>query len=182
MKFNKKFLLAGVALAGSIFAGAMFATQSKAATSNLNIDAVIVEAITVSCGTNLDFGDLFSGASDTITVTTSNTRTEASGTDNLYGGGAAVSGICSIGGADGIGVDINIPDTTLTGGGSTLEVSNYTFAGTNAAGAAGNDFTISALPVSATPTDYTIGADLNIVAGDTAGTYTGFTTVTVSYQ
>lgn len=181
MAFNKKFLLAGAALSGVILGGVFFGAKVQAATTNLTIDAVIVQAVTVACGTNLDFGQIDATASDIITVDTADGRTEASGADNLVGGSTAVSGVCTIDAADGANLDVNIADTTLTGGGSTLEVSNYTFAGTGAAGAAGNNFTITGLPAGA-GTNYTVGADLNIVAGDLAGTYQGTAVVTVTYQ
>lgn len=174
------YLFAG-ALALAITAGAAYVGTAKAATSNLTVDAVLVQPITINCGTPIDFANLYNTPADTITISTAGARTEGAGADNIAPGGTPNAGICSIDGTDGAIVDLNIPDDTVTDGTDVLEVDNFTVAG--GAGVVGgpNDFDLT-LGVSGVAEDFSIGADLTIGAGDDPGTYTGTITVTAAYQ
>lgn len=179
MTFNKKFLLAGAALSGVILAGAFFATKSEAATSNLTVDAVIIEAITLDCtATPLDFGNLDAAAASVITVSSAGVRS-ATVPASLVGGGTPNAGVCSLDGEDGLVVDLNIPDDTITNGTDIIPVNNFTVGGTAVVGGP-NDFDVTLQAGAAE--NLTIGGDLTLAGTEGAGVYTGTITVTATYQ
>jgi hypothetical protein len=176
----KKFLTGVAAAAAFAAAGFGYVHSAKAATSNLTVDAVIVEAISLDCAsTPLDFGNLDASAAAVITMSTAGARSSTVPAA-LVAGGSPGAGVCSIDGADGLVVDVNIPNTTITNGTDTLTVNNYTFAGTGAGTTDPNNHTVTLQAGGAQ--DYSIGGDLTLAGTESAGNYTGTTTVTVTYQ
>lgn len=175
---KKIVLLAGVAVLGLSF---ISGNQSQAATENLTINAEIVEAIAISCGTALNFGSMEASSGHTVTVDTAGSRSSTVPTQLVSGGGEA-NGVCSIDGEDGYVVDLNIPDTSVTDGVDIFNVNNYDISGTGVVQTNANNYVIT-LGVAAAPgDDYNIGGDLVVTAGAGAGSYTGTTTITVTYQ
>jgi spore coat protein U-like protein len=178
-QMKTRFYLLAAASALALSVGALMSGPAQAVTDDLTVDAVIVEAITLDCGTTpLDFGNLDSAAASVVTVSSAGVRS-ATVPASLVAGGTPNAGVCALDGADGLVVDLNIPDDTITDGTDTLAISNFTVGGTAVAGGP-NDFDVT-LQVGGSE-NLTIGGDLTLLGGEGAGVYTGTITVTATYQ
>lgn len=181
----KKLMLAGAAAAALSFAG--WAATADAATDTFTVDAVIVNAISVACGTNMNFGTLDAAVADTITVSTAGALTEAAGTENIIDDTAASNAVCDIDGDD-LAVDVvltNDPQViTEPGSGDTMNVANWTMDCSTGCVIGGTEpnFTTTLTGGFGVVDTLQIGADLTIVGGESAGTYTGTQTLEVTYQ
>lgn len=179
---TQKLFLAGAAAAA--IAGVTFfsAPQSNAATSNLTIEAEIVEAINLSCGTALDFGSLNSGEPGVVTVDANGNRTGTVASNLILGGGEKAGG-CAINGEADRMVDLHIPDATLRHESirsEVLEVRQFTVGGADVDAAGdGNNFSVT---LQSRPENLTVGGQLVIEGGEEAGVYSGTVVVTATYQ
>lgn len=178
MKINK-FLMATAAVA--VFAaGVLSYTAAYAIDSNLDVEAYVVEAITLDCDdVSLNFGNLSAAAAGVVRVSTGDARSQFAGGPNLIGGGTVSAGECTMDGESGLIVDFQIDDTTIGNGTDTMAVANYTLAGVGAVTVDANNYDIT---LDGALNTYTIGGDLTIAGTESAGNYTGTTTVTALYQ
>ncbi|MDR0291504.1 MAG: DUF4402 domain-containing protein [Elusimicrobium sp.] len=145
----------------------VLSVTSQAATQTGQATVVIESVgITITAGTTMNFGTIISStAADNMVLSTGGVVTGALGT-----GGSPAAGTFSITAADNTPLTISASNTTLTGPGAAMAVSTYTFNPTS--GTSTNASGTMALNV---------GATLAVGANQTAGTYTGTYTLTVSY-
>lgn len=171
-----KILMLGAAVA--VIGSGVMTQRAGAASSNLDVDAQILAAVTVNCATDLSFGRLAFGSAQVVTVQTDGLR-NSTVPAALLPGGAEDNGECAITGTDGYDIAISAADGVIdNGAGVDLEVSNFTFDdGLN--GAAAGPYTFQ---TAAGAASIAIGADLNVTATDPAGSYTGAIVVTADYQ
>lgn len=177
----KKFLMLGIAAA----ALSNFAINTAHAndTATLTIDAVIVEAITLNCGTNLNFGDIVSpSGAGTVVMPVGGTR---SGTGGVTGaeliGNAGGAGQCDIDGASGQVATLTIsePIQISDGGSNNMDVGSFTV---SVGGGASEGLDNAEVTLGADPIDLDIGATLTVDAGQAAGAYQGTIEITANYN
>lgn len=169
-----------ILLAGATFValgvGAAAYQKAQAATSNMTVDAVLIAPVTITCGTNLDFGTMISGTAATVTISTAGARSDG-GAGVLVGAGGQ-EGACTVTGANTYVVDVSIPATTVTDGTDTMNVNTFLIRPTGA----GADVAIPGSYTLDGTDDFTVGANLVIAGTEGAGTYTGTAAVTIDYQ
>lgn len=155
------------------------AAQQNSATATADAAARIVSALTLAPSTTrmLDFGDIVAGESNgsTITLSASGARSVTSGSASLGNGGSA--GEFAVSGEPGSTFAIVLPQSALltedSGGPSpaTMTLIEFTHSLSSPA-------TLSA----AGEQSFTVGATLQVAAGQPLGRYAGSYSVTVSYQ
>lgn len=148
---------------------------SGTATATVPISVVFWQTLVVTQQTRLNFGtiEVVSGASTVRIVPQADVRVVVSGAGNinLVSSPTPTAGSFLVKGQPNAAVTVTLPTTaTITGSnGGTMTVNNFTkFPTTTTLDSTGN-LTLK------------VGADLSIVANQTAGTYTGTYTVTVNY-
>lgn len=178
-KTKMKHLLAGVAALGVCAAVALSAGSVKAADDDLAVEAVIVAAITVDCSTqDLNFGAIAAstaGGANVVTVDTAGLRSIAGAGNGSLVGADETEGQCTVTGTATYDVDITLPASTVVSGpGPDMTVNNFTVDTPDGPGLA-FELTGGADIIS-------IGADLTVAQGQTAGAYSGVLNVEVNYQ
>lgn len=170
---NRKFLIIVAAMTLG------FAMPGMAATSTFDIDAEVRAAISIGAITNLDFGIIESpGGATTITVNA------VTGTQSGAIFGGALAGTSAVTAQTGAAFLASVSPATVTvGDGAAATMTVDTFVVFCSTCTAGNTL------FTAGPDSFFIGADLNIGAGQTAGTYSatagngsGVATLTIVYQ
>jgi len=155
--------LLAICVTGSAFAASVTGTAN----------ATIVTALSVSETTQMNFGSVSpdSSSATTVQLDTADGVTSPDGAGLV--GGTPASGAFSVTGFGSATFAITLPANgvvTLTGAGPAMSVDNFV----DSLGGAGALSTGSAT--------FTVGADLSVGAGQTAGAYTGSYTVTVNYN
>lgn len=165
--------------------GAMgMSQQASAITTNSDIQAIIVEPVSLVSVDDLDFGSIAAGTlgSDTVTIApNTGARTKGAG-DAVLIGAVGVDALLNLDGADGATVTIDVPangTVTVDFGPESMAVDDFTWS-YNGGGATTGDGT-AVLAVGG-PHGLSIGATLTVGAGQAAGTYTGNFDVVVNYQ
>ncbi len=142
--------------------------QAASATANATVD--IVAAIGLSKTADLDFGAVVPAAgADTVVISTAGARTCGA---TLTCTDTVTAAAFSVTGGNSLGYAITLPaSATLTSGGDSISVDTFTDSegGTGTLDGSGND-------------SFTVGATLNVGAGQPAGTYTGTFDVTADYN
>lgn len=178
MKFNK-FL--GMGAAAALVTVGVGAHQAYAVQDALTAKAYIVTPLTLDCSTqDLDFGNIeapTAGGASVVNIDTSGTRTVASGSAALVGGGTPGEGQCTLAGDTTFGYTITVTDDVVSGPGPDMAVDNFDITD----GATNGPSPYSAALVGGAAV-ISIGADLTIAQNQTAGAYTGTVTVDAVYQ
>ena len=157
------------AAAGSVLALGLVSGAANAATADGTARATILQQVTVTNTSDLQFGTVAIGTGGgTVTVSTAGAR--SCGTTLVCSGATTAAGF-SVAGATGMAVGISVPGSvTLT------EVGGASMAATLNASA-------SSLTLAGTSADaFTVGGSLNVGGTQAAGAYAGTFTVTVAYQ
>ena len=152
------------------------ASYGQSATASAS--ATLVEAMAMVKVTDLNFGTMTvpTGAS-TVVLSTSNTRTVASGDVTLLSNTPSSSvATFTVTGGGSMSYTITLPNsvtiTETTGNTNTMTVSNFTSSSSN------GSYTLDG-----TGTDLiSVGATLSLGTDEIAGTYTGTFTVSVAYE
>lgn len=160
--------------------------QAEAITTNGTVDAVIVQALTLTAVDDLDFGNIAAGTgvSEVTIAPASGARTLDAGDAVLIGGGTPQDGTFNLDGEDGLLVTIDLPangDITVASGPNTMAVDDFTYDYDAGADAGVGDGTNVPLSVGG-PHTLSIGATLFVGAAQAAGTYTSTFPVTVTYE
>ena len=176
-------LLLAAGLAAVTFAG-VGAHKAMAITTNGNIEANILAAITLTAVDTLDFGRISPGTINTVVyvAATTGTRSITAGDGTLVAGGGEQDGTFNLDGSDGLTVTINVPANgaiTVTNGTHTLEVDDFEWSYDGGATTVGDGTAVLAV---GGPDILSVGAKVTVGAADSAGTYTGTFPVIVDYQ
>jgi Mat/Ecp fimbriae major subunit len=158
------------ALVGTVFAAAIASTGAQAATATATAKAEILQQVTVTKNTDLDYAVIVTGAAaSSVTVTPAGARTCGAG---LVCTGTVTAADFSVVGTVGKVVTISAPATvSLVSGGNTM---SSTLVGS-----------ASTLTISATAANnkFQYGGTLTVAANQADGVYTSAPfTVTVNYQ
>ncbi|MDT0676954.1 DUF4402 domain-containing protein [Autumnicola musiva] len=152
----------------ALIAGTTFAQSSASGTATVN--AEIVSPISITDGTDLDFGRIIGNtAGGTVTVATNGERT-ADNDDLLAPSTTVQSASFSVKAAEGYTYKVEIPEVNLTGAGDAMPVvftsslGNANIVGTGAA------------------QTLNVGGALKVNASQAEGNYTGTVEVTVAYE
>lgn len=173
---NKLLLVAGAnALSLSLYAGA-----ASAVTFDATATANVLRTLVINEDTQMSFGDVLAGTGGTVVLSHVDSSRLPTGAEIVASGGGA-AGQFTVEGTTSKSYTLTLPttDQTLThsGGGATMTVNAFTnslCAGTSCIG------TLSADAIGIDT--FSVGATLNISAGQLAGTYTGTYPITVDYQ
>jgi len=155
--------------AGSVLALGLVSGAAQAATADGTARATILQQVTVTNTSDLQFGTVAIGTGGgAVTVATGGGRTCAT---TLVCSGATTSAGFSVSGATGMNVGISVPGSvTLT------ETGGATMSATLASSA-------TSLTLLGTAADaFRVGGTLNVGGTQAAGAYAGTFTVTVNYQ
>lgn len=167
MKIINTNIVRGLAVVAAV---ASFA-PAQAATGTGSATVEILEAITVTEDTGLNFGLISPSASiGTVDVTELSARS-CSGGVTCVGTGTAAAGAFTITGTTDANVQVTLPaDVTLTGPGTdmTATLSSAAESGT--------------LALTGGAATFNVAGSLAVGANQAAGTYNGTYTVTVNYQ
>lgn len=147
-----------------------------AQTANTDVFANIVNPISILETRNLHFGTLSVSTPGTCVVTPAGTRTQTGGVVLTSITPSATSAAYTVTGSANLTYSITLPSSNITvtrnGGTETMTINTFT---SSKAGNAGI--------LSGTATDnFTVGATLNVIAGQVAGLYQGSFNVTVAYN
>ena len=165
----KKLLVFAVAILG--FSAFSFGQNSATQTAN----ALVVKTITITSGTNLDFGTFASRNLQASTVVLGLDGSRTASTANTLGNDG-VAGTFTITGDPAHLVTVGFPAgvTNLTGAGAPMTINSADW---QTDGGSLGSFTI----LTGTRT-LTVGATLQVGANQTAGSYSGTYTVTANYN
>lgn len=150
----------------------------SAQTENTDAFANIVNPISISETRNLHFGTLSVSASTpgTCVVAPAGTRTNTGGVVLTSITPTATSAAYTVTGSANLAYTITLPSSNVTvtrsGGTETMTINNFT------SSKAGNAGTLSG----AATDSFTVGATLNVTAGQVAGLYQGNFNITVAYN
>jgi hypothetical protein len=164
-----KKIYSAVAAGTALAAVTLGATSANAATATANATANIVQAITITETSDLDFATIVPGAAaSTVQVSTGGVRTCGAG---LTCSGTHTAGAFTVTGTANqpvaYGVDAS---TTLTSGANSMSLTGLTLsAATGTLSAGGTD-------------TFTVGGTLNVGASQAAGVYNGTYNVSANYQ
>ena len=179
---NKKALMMG---AEAVTLSMPAAQKAEAASANLNINAVVLQAIALAEAQPLVFGTLAADAAlaGTVTLTPDGTAGGTLGTSNVSHLGANVVGLLDLTAGTGIVVNIaantatvNIPCTATCTPANTMAVDAFQFRGDGNTGAP-----ITVNLTGAGTTQIEVGATLNVNAGQAAGSYAGVVQINANY-
>jgi Mat/Ecp fimbriae major subunit len=158
--------LAGLAVVLGVAPHSALATSATGQAS-----AVILQAITVTQNTAMNFGDIFqTGGAGTVTLTSAGA---ISGTGFSFYGTTAAGQFTAVGSAGAPAVISFSTGDTLTSGGNTIPMGTYTTSVTSPTTFPGTTGSGSLV--------FTVGATLTIAANQASGNYAGTYTVTVNY-
>ena len=177
---NKKILL-GTGLALTLVLAASVYQKAFAITASGDIEAVILDAISLTPGDDLQFGTIVTGAapSEVTIAPVTGTRTLDSG-DAVLSGGTVGDGTFDLNGTATYPVTIDVPASdTVTSGANSMNVIDFAWSYNGGAVTVGDG---TATLAAAGPHVLSIGATLQLVGSQPAGTYTGSYDVTVNYQ
>lgn len=176
-----KKLYVGVAAAGVALFVMGAGTSSQAITTQGDVQANILSALSLTKVDTLDFGSIMSGTTSSVIRIAANSgvRTLESGNAALVTGGNEQDGTFELDGVPFLNVLVDIPTSvTVSDGTNNMTVSNFAWSYDN--GLASGVDGVVALGLGAA--SLSIGADLTVGANQPAGGYTGTYSVTVNYQ
>jgi hypothetical protein len=161
----------------AVLAAALYALPALAASTPSNLKTTIVQPLTITKTTDLDFGRVISrAAANRVTINqTTGARTASAGVVSLAAGAPFTRALFQLTGEPAYQVRITLPGTTTltrSGGGATMTIT--TWRGTTTAGLITLNATGQAV--------LGIGARLNVGANQASGVYTGTFTITANYQ
>lgn len=173
MNSFRKILIAGSAAAAvSAIATAALAADNTANTS-VGIDAKVIAPITISAGTNLNFGTAFTNAATkTVILDAENNR---SGTASVLASSTTSAATFTVGGTDAQLFDV----AYVTGGlPSGITVGSFTTTGCGKTDSA----SLTGYTTSSSTCTLNVGGTLTIAGGTAAQTVSGTLTTTVTYE
>lgn len=176
----KKILMLGAVAASLAFTSLQ---DAQAASSNLDVEAQIIAAITIDCtlGDSLNFGTISpssNGNPNTVVVTTAGVRSIAGTGNGALIGTTATAGECDVTGANGYNAVVTVPATiNVIDGANTMAVGTFVINTPSGTGASPQTFALSGAtqPV-------LIGGTLTVANNQAAGNYASTVAVTVNYQ
>lgn len=178
---DKKLLMVGTAMV--TLSGLVAASRAQGAgtvTGTIGMDAVIVQALTLTNTVNLDFGTLIPGAAPGTYRIQPNGTPTATGVTELTAGSA---GSIQVNGEEGFGIDVAaIANDSVTGPGPAMAVNTIEMAFNGGLTAASLSNQI--LPTVGTVGQATItfGGTLQVGANQTGGTYAGSFQAVIDYN
>lgn len=140
--------------------------------------AVAMLSIVVSGTVDMNFGTMTVGAvGGTIEVNNAGARSVTGDVTPIVGGSVPSNGAFSVAGSTGLAMDVSVTAASfdVTNGTTVMSVDNFQLL-SDVGGTAGT------ITLAANPSSYTLGATLNVGAGQAEGTYTGEYTISVNYQ
>ena len=172
MRNSLRFVAVGAALAAASFA----TSASAAATANATATAEILQSLTLTADSALDFGQIAANGAGTVKVNADGTVVQ---TGTLVWTGTRVPAGFTVTGTKGASVIVTLPTTaaTLYLGGITSSTTVMTLDqfNKNPTGAFQLDATTGAA-------QFSVGGRLSVAAAQTAGVYSGTFAVSVEYQ
>lgn len=172
----KKYLMIGGALAVMVTGASHFAQAQDS--DDLDIEATVIAAIDIACGTTLNFGTLSpTAAAGTLVVTTAGGVTPT----NVTALGGHAAGQCTVTGEADQAYDLTFeagPILIDDGGLNDMEVDTFVV---NIDGGGDQGGPYAGALAGGTDT-VVVGATLNVDANQPAGVYNGTVEITVDYQ
>ena len=164
----------------TILALGAIAQPALAASTDLQLHAVILTPVQITANQSLNFGSLTeSGSGGSVSVNNLGASSTGGGVTSIAG--TIQAGQFTLKGGTGVQIDVTGPDSVsiFNSSGSSMAVGAFTVNG-----AAG---TINATPFStalaaSTASGFDLGGTLTIGAGQNAGTYAGMITLTANYN
>lgn len=163
-----------IAAVGAALAAASFATSANAAaTATATATAEVLQTLTLTADSALDFGQIAPNTGGTVTVHADSTVAQTGGL--VWTGTRAPAGF-TVTGSNGATVVLTLPSAavnlTRSGGSDTMTLSGFTASPTGA-------FQLGSTTGSAT---FNVGGTLAVAANQVAGLYSGTFNVSVEYQ
>ncbi len=151
--------------------GTFTSQPSHATTTSGSATVEILQLIQISEVQGMDFGTILTnnGLADTISLSTAGNLT--AGSSSSHSGSISRSGQFSANGTPNSTLSISFQDALLSGGGSTITVSNFTH----------NAGATPTLDASGTLI-FNVGADLTLSENQAVGVYSGSYQITINYQ
>ncbi len=172
MRNSLRFVVVGAALAAASFATSASAAASATATAT----AEILQSLTLTADSSLDFGQIAANTGGTVTVKADSTVTQTGAV--VWTGTRAPAGF-TVTGTKGSSVVVTLPTTasTLYLGGNTASPNKMTLDSFSVTPV--NGFQLDATTGAA---NFSVGGRLAVASAQTAGTYSGTFAVSVEYQ
>ncbi len=172
MRNSLRFVAVAAALAGASFA----TSASAAASATANATAEILQSLTLTADTALDFGQIAANTGGTVTIKADSTVSQ---TGSLVWTGTRVPAGFTATGSKGAAIVVTLPTvaSTLYLGGVTTSANKMTLDTFSVNPAAGFQ-----LDVTTGKAQFDVGGRLTVASGQVAGVYTGTFAVSVEYQ
>ncbi|MCB2057904.1 MAG: DUF4402 domain-containing protein [Novosphingobium sp.] len=162
-----------IATVGAALAAASFATSANAAaTATATATAEVLQTLTLTADSALDFGQIAANTGGTVTV---NANSTVSSTGTLISTGTRAPAGFTVTGTPDAMVGVTLPSSAATlsdGAGHSMTVDTWN---SNPNGA----FQLNATTGAST---FEVGGTLHVASGQTPGTYSGTFDVSVEYQ
>lgn len=172
-EFFMKFASFKAALVGTVFAAAAFgSTAAQAATADGTARAVILEALTVTNTSDLNFGTIAVNGGGSVVVTNAGVRAATTG-GTVSAAGTAAAASFDIAGEAGSNILITVPASVVLDHDTTTDTMSATLT---------TDAPAAAHALVGGAETFNVGGTLTVAAGQVAGNYAGTFTVTVEYQ
>jgi len=169
-----------IAAAALMIMAAAAAAQAQGSNSaSVTVSATVVQALTITGKTALDFGTVLPGSGEGKVVVTAQSERKASGKVVMQDGGFAAARF-TINGTAGRSYVVNTPDTLVfhvEGGKADLQVTDFTTYSKNS-----RSSDKRGLLDSNGRDELTVGGTLNVPANVVPGRYKGDVPITVAYQ
>lgn len=139
---------------------------------------VNAQAIALTGTVDLNFGAITETGAGTVVVNNSGARSVTGGVQGVTGGTFESQGIFSISGITGVNITLSVTSPSFTvsnGSGDSMSVDAFNLV-TNTGGAS------EVITLPASPTTFSVGARLNVSAGQAEGSYIGNYTINAVYQ
>ena len=172
MRKSFRFVVVGAALAAASFATSASAAASATATAT----AEILQSLTLTADTPLDFGQIAANTGGTVTVKADSTNSQ---TGTLVWTGTRVPAGFTVTGTKGASVVVTLPTvaSTLYLGGNTASPNKMVLDSFSVNPVAGMQ-----LDVVTGKAQFDVGGRLTVASAQTPGTYSGTFAVSVEYQ
>lgn len=172
MRNSLRFVVVGAALAAALFATSASAAASATATAT----AQILQSLTLTADTPLNFGQIAANTGGTVTL---NADSTVSQTGTLVWTGTRVPAGFTVTGTKGVSVVVTLPTTasTLYLGGIVTSADKMTLDSFNV-----NPVSGIQLDPTTGSANFSVGGRLAVASAQTPGTYSGTFVVSVEYQ
>ena len=161
-------------LAAVVLLGVLISTANAQVTGTATGSAMIITPIAISKTVDMNFGNIaVSSSLGTVVLAPAGTRTKTGGVTLTAVTGTVTAASFNVTGLGSSTFSITLPTTyTITSGGSTMTVNNFTSTPSSTGTLSSGALTV------------TVGATLNVAASQAAGTYTNATgfPVVVNYN